>query len=171
MPRKTSTAKSNGAAMNGHRPDGLRVGRSRAGLGLFAVEPIRKGKFIIEYWGKRLPAQVADEIGTKYMFEVNSRWTIDGSDRRNTARYINHSCKPNAEAREIKGAIRIYARKNIEPGDEITYNYGRTYFKIFLAPVGCKCLACLAGPKRGKRKPKRITKSRTAGSSSTRADH
>jgi uncharacterized protein len=152
VPRKTSTAKSNGASAKRHRANGVRVGRSRAGLGLFAVEPVRRGKFIIEYWGKRLPAEVADEIGTKYMFEVNSRWTIDGSDRRNTARYINHSCKPNAEAREIKGAIRIYAKKNIHPGDEITYNYGRTYFKIFLAPVGCKCEACAIKPKRGPRK-------------------
>jgi SET domain-containing protein len=159
---KKNVRKSGSASRKPQQPAPFRVARSRTGLGLFAVAPIRKGKFIIEYWGKRLPADLADEIGTKYMFEVNSRWTIDGSDRRNTARYINHSCKPNADAREIRGAIRVYAKKNIYPGDEITYNYGRTYFKIFLAPVGCKCPACLAGPKRAKRKPKAAGRSRPA---------
>jgi len=171
VPRKTSTTKSNGTysgsgayTANGTRringvvvksklpPDALHVGRSRSGLGLFAQVPIRKGTFIIEYWGKRLPADIADEIGTKYMFELNQRWTIDGSDRRNIARYINHSCRPNAEARTVKGTIRIYAQKNIKPGEEIAYNYGRRYFKIFLEPIGCKCAACLAKPKRGSRK-------------------
>jgi SET domain-containing protein len=53
--------------------------------------------------------------------EVNSRWTIDGSPRWNTARYINHSCRPNAEAFESRGEIRIKAKRRIKAGDEITY--------------------------------------------------
>jgi uncharacterized protein len=120
----------------------FRVGRSRTGLGLFAIEPIKKGTFIIEYWGKRIPSKKADELDTKYLFEVNSRWTIDGSNRKNIARYINHSCSPNSEAHIVKGIIKIRARKTIKPGDEIAYNYGRGYFDTFIKPVGCKCLAC-----------------------------
>jgi len=57
-------------------------------------------------------------------------WTIDGSVRKNIARYINHACKPNAEsdvsARKRKVVIR--AIKNIEPGEEINYDYGTDYF-------------------------------------------
>jgi hypothetical protein len=64
--------------------------------------------------------------------------------RKNIARYINHACKPNAEsdvsARKRKVVIR--AIKNIEPGEEINYDYGKDYFKIFLKPIGCKCDAC-----------------------------
>jgi SET domain-containing protein len=128
----------------------FRVGRSRTGLGLFAVAPIKKGAFIIEYWGKIIPTARADELNTKYLFEINTRWTVDGADRRNIARYINHSCRPNAETYIVKHKIKISATKNIKPGDEITYNYGRNYFDMFLKPIGCKCAACLNG--RGKKK-------------------
>src|SRR5262249_26068802 len=82
-----------------------RLGRSRTGLGLFATKPIRKGDFIIKYWGPRLPNKVADDLDNRYLFEINSRWTIDGSPRRNIARYINHSCRPNAETDIVKGEI------------------------------------------------------------------
>lgn len=156
MPRKTSTAKSNGGARNGRgakndlKPDPFRVARSRAGLGLFALQLIPKGKFIIEYWGKRISDAEAEKLNTKYLFDLNSRWTIDGSDRRNIARYINHSCKPNASAHEMRGKIRIYAKRDIQPGEEIAYNYGRDYFRKFLVPIGCRCLACEAKSNEGK---------------------
>jgi uncharacterized protein len=119
-----------------------RVARSRTGLGLFATKPIKKRAFIIRYWGRRLTNKVADEIENKYLFEINSRWTIDGSTRRNTARYINHSCRPNAETQIVKGKINIRAIKNIAPGDEITYDYGKDHFNGFIKPNGCKCAKC-----------------------------
>jgi uncharacterized protein len=127
-----------------------RVGRSSAGLGLFATALIKKGDFIARYWGRRIPSRLADGLNTKYLFEINSRWTIDGATRRNIARYINHSCRPNAAASIVKGKIKIMAIKNIEPGDEITYNYGRNYFDTFIKPVGCKCTKCRISTRRSK---------------------
>jgi len=120
----------------------LRIGRSKAGLGLFARVPIKKGQYIVRYSGRKLSTEQADEIDNRYLFEINSRWTIDGSGRRNRARYINHSCRPNAEVYFIKHVIKIRAIKNIKPGDEITYHYGRDYFDSFIKAVGCKCRAC-----------------------------
>ncbi len=120
----------------------LRVGRSRTGLGLFATAPIKKRQFIARYWGRRIPSAKAETLDDRYMFEVNSRWTIDGSTRRNIARYINHSCRPNAQANTIRGQVIIRATKCIRPGEEITYNYGRNYFRAFIEPKGCKCAAC-----------------------------
>jgi uncharacterized protein len=123
-----------------------RVGRSRTGLGLFATKPIKKGAKIIRYFGPLLDCRKKkdDAVENKYLFELNGRWTIDGSVRKNVARYINHACKPNAEsdvsARKRKVVIR--AIKNIEPGDEINYDYGTDYFKAYLKPIGCKCDAC-----------------------------
>jgi uncharacterized protein len=38
--------------------------------------------------------------------------------------------------------IKIRAIKNIKPGDEITYHYGRDYFDSFIKAAGCKCMAC-----------------------------
>ncbi len=85
-----------------------------------------------------------DAIENKYLFELNDRWTIDGSVRKNVARYINHACKPNAESdvKPRKRKVFIRAIKDIEPGDEINYDYGTDYFKAYLKPIGCKCTAC-----------------------------
>jgi SET domain-containing protein len=138
----------------------LRVGRARAGLGLFARVPIKKGRFIIRYTGRKIRTETADELDTRYMFEINTRWTIEGSSRRNIARYINHSCRPNAEVYFVKHVIKIRAIKNIKPGDELTYNYGRNYFDSFIKATGCKCVACanktmIVRSKRVKRRRKR----------------
>jgi uncharacterized protein len=123
-----------------------RIGRSRTGLGLFATKPIKKGAKIVRYLGPLLDSRKKkdDAIENKYLFELNGRWTIDGSVRENIARYINHACKPNAESdvRPRKRKVVIRAIRNIEPGEEINYDYGTDYFKAYLKPIGCKCAAC-----------------------------
>ena len=124
------------------RPPRFRIGRSLAGLGMFACEPIKKGRFIARYSGRKIDTDTADELNNKYLFEINTRWTIDGANRRNVARYINHSCRPNAEPYFVKHVIKIRAIKNIKLDEEITYNYGRGYFDCFIKAVGCKCIAC-----------------------------
>jgi len=136
-----ANAKANGAANGHHVP--FRVGRSRTGLGVFATEPIRKGTFIIEYVGPLLTNKECDEIpDNRYLFEVNARWTIDGSPRSNLARYINHSCRGNADPVIRDRRIRIKAIKNIEAGDEITYDYGKDHFNAYIKPHGCQCDKC-----------------------------
>jgi hypothetical protein len=123
-----------------------RVGRSRTGLGLFATKPIKKGAKIVRYFGPLLDSKKKkdDAIENKYLFELTNRWTIDGSVRANIARYINHACRPNAESdvKPRKRKVVIRAIKDIEPGDEINYDYGTDYFKAYLKPIGCKCDAC-----------------------------
>jgi SET domain-containing protein len=123
-----------------------RIGRSRTGLGLFATKPIKKGAKIIRYIGPMLDCNKKkdDAVENKYLFQINKRWTIDGSVRKNIARYINHACKPNAESdvSSRKRKVVIRAIKNIEPGEEINYDYGTDYFKEYLKPIGCKCDAC-----------------------------
>ena len=65
-----------------------RIGRSRTGLGLFATKPIKKGTKIVRYFGPLLDSknEKHDGIENKYLFELNNRWTIDGSVRKNIAR-------------------------------------------------------------------------------------
>src|ERR1700730_13356626 len=131
-------------AISSNKP--YRVGRSRTGLGLFATKPIKKGAKIVRYFGPLLDSKKKkdDAIENKYLFELNGRWTIDGSVRENIARYINHACRPNAESdvSPRKRKVVIRAIKNIEPGEEINYDYGTDYFKAYLKPIGCKCAAC-----------------------------
>jgi hypothetical protein len=131
-------------AISSNKP--YRVGRSRTGLGLFATKPIKKGAKIVRYFGPLLDSRKEkdDAIENKYLFELNGRWTIDGSVRKNVARYINHACRPNAESDVMprKRKVVIRAIKNISPGEEINYDYGTDYFKAYLKPIGCKCAAC-----------------------------
>ncbi len=123
-------------------PAGVKVGRSYAGLGLFAKEPIARGDFVIEYVGKILTTKEAENHLGKYLFEVNSKWTIDGATRSNTARYINHSCKPNCEVEIKKNRVLIFAKRAIPVGEELSYDYGKEYVDEFIKPYGCKCGKC-----------------------------
>ena len=123
----------------------FRVGRSATGLGLFATKLIKRAAYIATYRGRRISTEEAEQRerrGAKYMFELDRRWTIDGSPRWNVARYINHSCRPNAEPVVRKGRIVIVALRCITPGEEITYDYGREYFDYFFQKGGCRCAPC-----------------------------
>lgn len=118
------------------------VKRSSAGLGLFAGEDIKKGTCIIEYVGRQIKGQEEYTSNSKYLFEVNARMTIDGRDRSNTARYINHSCRPNCETETYKRRVYIFAYKNIKEGEELTYDYGKEYWTEHIKPIGCRCEKC-----------------------------
>jgi SET domain-containing protein len=124
--------------------DDFKIVRQKKGLGmgLVTLRPWRKGEKIIEYIGIKKTNKSVEGDETKYLFEVNSKYTVDGSPRWNIARYINHSCAPNAEADIIKGKIWIKAEKNILAGEEVTYDYGKEYFDEFIKPSGCKCRKC-----------------------------
>lgn len=121
-----------------------RVGKSKAGLGLFAEEPIKRGTWVIEYVGKIVNGrkEVEEYPENKYLFETSAVRLIDGSARSNTARYINHSCKPNCEVDIIGGRVFIKAIKRIETGEELNYDYGKEYFDEYIGPYGCRCFAC-----------------------------
>jgi SET domain-containing protein len=126
----------------------LRTRRSSTGLGIFAVDEIPKNKFIIEYWGKLVSADVADQVGGRYLFDLENGKAVLGGTRKNTARYINHACRPNSEVRFVKNRIYIYSKKRIKAGEEITYDYGKEYFNDFIKPHGCRCLTCMEKKKR-----------------------
>jgi uncharacterized protein len=123
----------------------LKVGRSPTGLGLFAEAVIPKGSCIIEYVGPQLSKAQEAKSRSKYLFEVNARKTIDGAPRSNTARYINHSCRPNCEPNIYKGRVFIHAKRKIKPGEELAYNYGKNYFNEYLKGY-CRCPKCKPAP-------------------------
>jgi SET domain-containing protein len=126
----------------------LIVRRAGTGLGLFTLKAIPAGRRIIEYVGAVVTAEEVARRRGKYFFEIDENYSIDGSPRSNTARYINHSCRPNAEAIVSGRRVWIWSKRGIKPGEEITYDYGKEYFDDYIKPVGCKCIKCLAGPKR-----------------------
>ena len=117
----------------------LKVCKTHSGLGVTTLEPIENGGYIIEYVGPVLNREQSDERGGKYLFQTNKNRFIDGSDRSNTARYLNHSCKPNCEVVIRNGHILILAKRAIKAGEELEYDYGKEYFDEFIAHHGCRC--------------------------------
>ncbi len=109
------------------------------GNGVFAVAPIKKGEEIIEYMGKLITHEEADdrystdvETGHTFLFILNEEWVIDANVDGNDARWINTGCEPNAEALvhededgdKRKDRVLIEALHDIQAGEEIIYAYG-----------------------------------------------
>lgn len=122
----------------------FKVFKSPIGLGLKTLLDIKKGDEILEYTGRRVPNEKANEKPNRYLFELDDKVTIDGSSHKNLARYINHACKPNAEAVHYTDENRIYieALRNIKTGEEITFDYGEQHFDEYIKPKGCRCATC-----------------------------
>jgi uncharacterized protein len=120
----------------------LRVKKSKTGLGLYTEADIEKKGFITEYVGTILTLKEANKKAGKYLFETNANRFIDGTMRKNIARYINHSCKPNSEIDIFRGRVYVFAKRKILAGEELMYDYGKEYFNEFIKPFGCKCEKC-----------------------------
>jgi SET domain-containing protein len=123
----------------------FRLGRSLTGLGLFATRPIKKNLRVAEYKGQILGIKAAEEEerkGNRYLYEINSRWTIDGKSRGNIARYFNHSCNPNTESYTVGHRVFVRTLRNIKPDEELTYDYGIDYLKNVIGKSNCKCARC-----------------------------
>ena len=112
--------------------------------GLYASKNIKLGTKVIEYIGK-LISKKETETNPKfdnekdiYLFNLNSKYDLDGDYNWNTARLINHSCNPNCEV-EGKGLkLWITAIKDIKKGAELSYDYGFGY-DVDYKQFPCKC--------------------------------
>ena len=122
--------------------DSLIVKRTVTGLGLLTLKPIKAGKRVIEYTGLLITNEEADRRRGKYLFGIDDKYTLDGSPRSNKARYVNHSCSPNAVAFIVGRRVWIYSARDIEAGEEITLDYGGDYFDEHIRQKGCRCAAC-----------------------------
>ena len=123
------------------------------GTGVFARNFIPKGTKILEYVGEKITKSEAydriDKIEKKalknkvppvlYVFELNKRYDIDGDVPWNTAKWINHSCNPNCETEDDNGRVWIMATKNINAGEELTYDYGFYFDPECFKDSPCKC--------------------------------
>ena len=131
----------------------VRVGPSRiAGQGLFTGQDIKQGTKIIRYIGEKITHEESERrlaAGNAYIFGLDERYAIDGSTRKNTARYINHSCDPNCETEQFGRIIWIVAIRDITAGEELTYNYGYGIDEEPLEPCHCgaqNCCGYILGP-------------------------
>lgn len=128
MDKQVRSRKRSGAG-DGH-PFEIRPSRIQ-GLGAFATRRIPSGRRLIEYTGERLTPEQADarypdaagERHHTYLFAIDDDVVIDAAVGGNDARFINHSCDPNCDAVIHDGRIWIETIRNVEPGEELAYDY------------------------------------------------
>ena len=112
--------------------------------GLYANKDIKDRTKIIEYKGKIITNKEVeknskfDNEKAIYLFNLNKKYDLDGDFKFNTARLINHSCNPNCEVSGSGLKIWIYAIKDIEKGEELSYDYGFSYDENY-KDFPCKC--------------------------------
>lgn len=80
------------------------------GGGLFARDVFEKNEMIVEYIGQQIRQAVADRreaqyeeegVGSCYLFRLDKENIIDATRTGGMARFMNHSCEPNAYAKVI----------------------------------------------------------------------
>jgi len=153
------------------------------GRGVFAVQPIKKGTRILEYLGDRVSHEAADKRyedhdesdNHTFLFIVDKKTVIDAGVGGNDARFINHQCAGNCESVIENRRVFIDAVRDIEPGQELGYDYeiGRekddppNVDEIYACRCGSpKCRGTMLWPakrpqpKRRKPKPKAKAKTR-----------
>ncbi len=137
------------------------------GKGVFARSLIKKGEPIVEYKGLVISEREADRRypdldETKpyhtFLFLVEGAKVIDANRNGNSARWINHGCKPNCESSEDEdGRVFIEAIRDIKPGDELTYDYNiilgephnaKNRKRFFCACSARNCRGTMLGKKR-----------------------
>ena len=149
----------------------LHVRRSPVhGKGIFAAEPIAAGTRVIEYKGQRISAVEAlrrtpDDLRQEHTFQfaLSDGSIIDGGTHGNDARFINHACAPNCVALETDGRLALHAARDVDTGEELTYDYALTSTRR-MTPALRRNHACCCGapdcrgtllsqrrPKRGRR--------------------
>jgi SET domain-containing protein len=133
--------------------------------GCYTTAFIPNGSKVVEYTGPRIAKDLADELyrdsPTTYLFGIG-----DGSkviDGHGTAMFLNHSCEPNCETDEQNGRIWILAIRDIEPGEELVYDYYLYDGDEDDATCNCGAAACrksMYSPKEMKRRARAATKAR-----------
>jgi len=141
-----------GTAKAASRPPAYRVKNSPIhGRGVFAGRKIRAGDLIIEYLGDHISYDHAcedlaardDDSHHTFLFSLEDGNMIDGGRNGNEARYINHCCEPNCEAREEDSRIFIHALRDIARGEELNFDYGLVLEARYTAALkrdyACRC--------------------------------
>ena len=107
------------------------------GRGVYATTFIANETKIIEYVGELIDKDESESRGNAlqeeslktgdaavYIFTLSKRYDIDGNVPWNTARLINHSCNPNCEAWIEGRKIFIHSLRDIQQGEELSFDYG-----------------------------------------------
>lgn len=116
------------------------------GRGGFARRFIPAGTRVVEYVGRKITKAESlrcCQANNEYVFHWNDDFDLDGNVPWNPARFLNHSCAPNCEAELIGERIWIVAKRDLQPGEEITFNYGYDLTDYQDHPCRCGAPGCV----------------------------
>lgn len=94
------------------------------GKGVFAKITLEEGDYLGRYEG---PSTQEDDTSVLWVENDDGEW--EGCDGQNELKFLNHSAEPNAEF----DGLDLYAIEEIQPGDEVTFDYGEE----FRASISC----------------------------------
>jgi len=117
----------------------VRLCSDKPGQGVFAVEPVDAGEVVAVWGGRIVPAEIASALPPqtrRYVVQVEDDQYLAPLDRIDPAELINHCCQPNCG---LQGQITLVALRRIQPGEEITFDYGTTDSSTFLE-FECACV-------------------------------
>ena len=116
------------------------------GTGGFASHDIPARSRVIEYLGEKITKRESlarCERNNEYIFAIDDAHDLDGNVSWNPARFLNHSCAPNCEARFIGGRIWLVAIREIRAGEELTFNYSYDLEDYREHPCRCGAASCV----------------------------
>lgn len=116
------------------------------GRGLFVRADIPAGARVIEYVGEKITKQESLSrciANNEYIFALNDTCDLDGNVSWNPARFANHSCAPNCVAELDDERIWIVAIRDLQAGEEITFNYGYDLDEYRDHPCRCGAPGCV----------------------------
>ncbi|KAG6459723.1 hypothetical protein O3G_MSEX011561 [Manduca sexta] len=137
----------------------FRAGGAR-GWGLRATRRVARGSPVAAYCGELLPAARADtRAADHYMFALDvkddlleqcvdkTQLCVDAAVYGSAARFMNHSCRPNVAPVRVFTACRdlrlpvvtLFATKDVQPGDELTFDYGDKFWSVKSKWMKCEC--------------------------------
>jgi uncharacterized protein len=84
-----------------------------------------------EYRGKLIDSATESETSSAadsdpaytLLFAIDDERMIDAGVRGNSIRFMNHSCEPNCETTVEDDRVFVHALREIQPGEELTYDY------------------------------------------------
>ena len=134
------------------------------GLGGFAIRAIARGTRVVEYTGERITHAEADarydDAGMRrhhtFLFTIDRTTVVDAAVGGGPARFLNHSCEPNCVPIVESGRVFVAARRDIRPGEELTYDYayaregGEDEERYACRCGAARCRGTLLSPRRGR---------------------
>lgn len=113
-----------------------------AGKGVFAKEKILKGEVVFDFSkgkGKMISGAEMDKLceeGRDYGIQIDDDLFFAATEdsEMEAGDYLNHSCYPNLG---INGSLKMVAMRDIEPGEEVAFDYAMSETSDY--KMDCRC--------------------------------